>query len=290
MARRKKRSADFFAREVREARRFYLDLGPVASGPLAVAAGGWEACAPSYVVERSEFPYFSVEFVVSGRGEVSLNGRMFPLVGGSVFAYGPGVVHRISSDGKDPLKKYFVDIRGHDAEKLMANSGVAAGACLGVRSTTRLAAQWEELLGFGTHPHALAKRGAVLSLELIMIVIAQEQIELSGTGGARATIDRCQAFMQENFLTVRSVEGVARACHLDVAYMCRLYRRFLDETPYRVLQRLQMAWAAEQLLNTGALVREVADRLELDPFQFSRTFKRVYGVSPTRFIELRSRS
>ncbi|RME68178.1 MAG: AraC family transcriptional regulator [Verrucomicrobia bacterium] len=186
------------------------------------------------------------------------------------------------------MSKYFVDFRGHDALEMLRRIGLQPGSCVGVRSASRLATIWEELLSFGTHPHMLARRGAVLSLELIMIVIAQERVELGGTGGARATIDRCQAFMQENFLNVRTVEGVAEACRLDVAYMCRLYRRFLGETPYRVLQRLQMAWAAEQLLQPGRLVREVADQLELDPFQFSRTFKRVYGVSPTEFIRLRS--
>ncbi|MGY8719324.1 MAG: helix-turn-helix transcriptional regulator [Verrucomicrobiia bacterium] len=34
-------------------------------------------------------------------------------------------------------------------------------------------------------------------------------------------------------------------------------------------------------------MREVADELGIDPFQFSRSFKRVHGVSPAAFIKIR---
>lgn len=125
-------------------------------------------------------------------------------------------------------------------------------------------------------------------LELIMIAISEERVEAGGIGRARATFERCQVRMREGFLGIRSVEELAQSCRLDVAYLCRLYRRFLGETPYRVLNRLQMGWAAEQLLVPGKLVREIAGKLSLDPFQFSRTFKRVFGVSPTDFQKLRA--
>lgn len=288
MERLRTKPQDFFSKEVRRARRFYLDLGPIGKGPLSVAAGGWEDCRADYLIERETFPYYSIEFVASGRGELVLNGREYPLVRGSVFSYGPGVAHRFAADVTEPMKKYFVDFRGRSVQALLAESGLEPGTCFGVRSASRLAIFWEELLNFGAHPHVRAKRGAVLSLELIMIAIAQERIEAGGIGRARATFDRCQTQMRESFLTIRSIEELAESCRLDVAYLCRLYRRFLGETPYRVLNRLQMGWAAEQLLLPGKLVREVASDLGLDPFQFSRTFKRVLGASPTDFVKLRA--
>jgi AraC-like DNA-binding protein len=279
---------DFFSKEVRSARRFYLDLGQVDQGPLSVAAGGWEACSPSYVIERDGFPYYSIEFVVSGRGELILEELTYPLVRGSVFTYGPGISHRFTSDVGDPMTKYFVDLRGASALRLLTKSGLVPGTCLGVRSAARLAILWEELLGFGTHPHVLARKGAVLSLELIAVAIAQESIRSGGVGRAQATFDRSQSVLHERYLTIRSVEELAELCHLDVAYLCRLYQRFLGQTPYSILQRLKMGWAAEQLLVPGKLVREVASDLGLDPFQFSRTFKRVHGASPIEFVRLRT--
>ena len=55
-------------------------------------------------------------------------------------------------------------------------------------------------------------------------------------------------------------------------------------SPYRYLTRRKMLHAAALLDSGVLLVREVADRLGLDAFQFSRVFKRVHGISPSDFV------
>jgi hypothetical protein len=102
----------FFSPQVLEARRFYLDLAPASSKPLAVVCGGWERCAPDYAIHRPTFPYYSIEFVVRGKGTLSLAGRDFAVLPGVVFSYGPGIAQKITTDAADPLVKYFVDFTG----------------------------------------------------------------------------------------------------------------------------------------------------------------------------------
>ena len=51
--------------------------------------------------------------------------------------------------------------------------------------------------------------------------------------------------------------------------------------------RLKMNLAAERLQNPELLVKQVAAELEFsDPFHFSRTFKKVFGLSPEEFRRL----
>ncbi len=280
---------DFFSQEITGARRFYLNMGPAERGPLAVAAGGWEACASDYRVSRQDFPYFSIEFVVGGKGEVVLSGRVQALVAGSVFSYGPGMPHTIVSDRKECMKKFFVDFRGKAAFQLMGEAGFGPGTCGAVLGVGRITALFEELVKFGSQAHAGADRGAVLALELMLLAMAQERVESSDAGSARATFNRCQSYMQEHFLQLRTISELAAACHVDAAYLSRLYQRFLGQNPYHCLGRLQMGWVAERLLEPCRLVREVAHQLDMDPFQLSRRFRQVYGVSPRKFIQLRCR-
>ena len=47
-------------------------------------------------------------------------------------------------------------------------------------------------------------------------------------------------------------------CEIDQAYLCRLFRRFDREAPYRYLLRLKMNFAAEQLRDPKMLVKEAA--------------------------------
>ncbi len=68
-------------------------------------------------------------------------------------------------------------------------------------------------------------------------------------------------------------------------HLSRLFRRFAHGTPYHFLMRLKMNRAAESLLDSGLMVKEVAAQLGFSSqFQFSRAFKRVYGVCPDHFI------
>jgi hypothetical protein len=204
---------------------------------MAVAAGGWEACAPDYRVSRPEFPFFSIEYVVAGRGEVTLNGRTHPLAVGSVFSYGPGVAHTIVSDREERLEKYFVDFQGRDSMKAMAGAGLAPGSCGAVLGASRITTVFAELVSLGSSAHAESGRGAALALELLLLAIAQERAGAEAIGAARASFDKCQAQLRGNYLNLQTVNELAEACHLDPAYVCRLYRRFLGQTPYRCLVR-----------------------------------------------------
>jgi AraC-like DNA-binding protein len=280
---------DFFSHEITGASRFYLNLGPIERGRLAVSAGGWEACADDYYVARAGFPYFSIEFVVGGRGEVVLDGQSYPLVAGSVFSYGPGTAHTIVSDRRDCLRKFFVDFRGRAALKLMTTAGFPPGTCGAVGGATRVTSVFEELVKSGLDSHGGGSRGSALALELLLLVVAKERVEVNDAGSARATFDRCHARLCEGALQLRSVSALAASCHVDAAYLCRLYQRFLGQSPYRFLVRMQMGWVAERLLEPGGTLHQVAGRLEMDPFQLSRIFRRVYGISPRRFVQMRSR-
>ncbi|MCX6917046.1 MAG: hypothetical protein NT167_29085 [Verrucomicrobia bacterium] len=60
---------EFFSRQVSGARRFYLDLNPPKSRTVAVVCGGFEHARPDYQIHRETFPFYSIEYVVRGRGQ-----------------------------------------------------------------------------------------------------------------------------------------------------------------------------------------------------------------------------
>ena len=102
---------EFFSKQVRTARRFFRpeELSADTAG-YHVVSGGVEICIPGYEVNRSDFSYWAMELVSSGRGSLVLNGREFNLMPGSVYAYGPGIRHRIAADKGEALEKYFIDM------------------------------------------------------------------------------------------------------------------------------------------------------------------------------------
>jgi AraC-like DNA-binding protein len=148
---------------------------------------------------------------------------------------------------------------------------------------------FEDLLRAGQRTQD-AKRLGALHLEILLLIIAGS----SGPAAVRSqraflTFTRCRQHLEEHFLRIKTAEEAARECHIDAAYLCRLFARFARQSPYGFLQRLQMNHAAALLEGGQHLVREVADVFGMDPFHFSRTFKRVHSVPPSIFIEERLR-
>src|SRR5215471_5577132 len=100
---------EFFSKQVREAKRFYLDLNPPRREALVVVCGGVERTTPEYTIRRPSFPFYSIEYVLQGRGNAKLGRKVNDLRAGKVLSYGPRVGQEISSEATDPLVKYFVD-------------------------------------------------------------------------------------------------------------------------------------------------------------------------------------
>ena len=279
----------FVSQQVTAARRFYQNLRPKSGPALTVVCGGWEECAPDYAIDRKTFQFLSIELVATGHGELTLDGRRHPLVPGTVFTYGPGISQRIRPTPGSRLGKYFVNFAGERSQALLRECKLTPGTCGQLSSASAEARHaFETLVRLGTGHHRLTARMCALQLELLLLALVRStQPGSPSERRSLATFERCRQHIDANFLTLATLEQAAAACHVDAAYLCRLFQRFQSETPFRYLQRLQMQWAAESLHASGRLVREVADDLKINAFQFSRTFKRIHGVSPTAFLSSR---
>lgn len=275
----------FVSRQVTQARRFYFGRieGPTGGG-LQVAGGGWELAAEDYLINRDTFPWLSIEFVAGGRGRLAMEAAGYDLRRGVVFAYGPGVPHRIETSAGAPLSKYFLNFSGREAADLLAAAMLEPGTCKTLGNPDEIEAAFEAMVveGVADRPQAAAVAAYQLRILFLKMTDAEDADEPTDRR-ARQTFNRCVDYMDENFLEIRTVEDVAAACHLSVGHLTRLFTRFGYGAPYRYLTRKKMLHAAA-LLDSGALlVGEVADKLGVDPFQFSRVFKRVHGISPSDF-------
>jgi AraC-like DNA-binding protein len=79
-----------------------------------------------------------------------------------------------------------------------------------------------------------------------------------------------------------TVKDLALHLGLGLSTFAHTYRKLSGETPYRTIVRLKMEVAKRLLLQEGLSVKETAARLGYpSEFQFSRSFKRAEGCSPT---------
>jgi AraC-like DNA-binding protein len=284
-----KRYPDFFSQQVLEANRFYFDAHSRKHNALRVVCGGCEHCRSNYRIDRMDFPFYSIEFVARGKGAVVLKNAEHNLCAGKVFTYGPGIAHVITTEPDDPLVKYFVDFIGPDAPKILRKFGPTLGNVVQVHSPEIILRIFEDLIknGQADSPYSLLLCKAILE-QLILKIAETSIIENSRTSAAFYTYQSSREVIQKNFMTFKSLEQIAEECHIDSAYLCRLFKRFDNRSPYQYLMRMKMNLAAQKLQLPNSSVKEIAFELGFsDAFHFSRVFKRIFGISPRTFKNLR---
>ncbi len=280
---------EFFSPQVSQARRFYLNLKPSKKLPLSVVSGGLEYCLPDYRIQRPTFPFFSIEYVVRGAGSLRLNNRDHKLQPGTVFSYGSGIAQTISADPKDPLVKYFVNFSGKQSKGILRSCQLALGGVSQMALPHELQNLFDELIQCGQRGRPGANELCAKLLECLALRIGESRIpHESAETLSLLSYQHCRKHIEENFQRLKTLDQIAGECHLDAAYLCRLFQRYDHQSPYRFLMRLKMNLAAEWLEQPGALVKQVAERAGFrDQFHFSRAFKNVLGVSPNTFRHLR---
>lgn len=282
----------FVSRQVSEARRFFLNLTPNRRSSLEIVCGGVERMRPDYVVQRSDFPYFALELVAEGTGSLQIHEQQYRLSAGSVFAYGPGAAHTIRNTGRAGMRKFYLDFVGTEGAQLLQSAGLLTS---NQQYTSRQVGRLHELTEVFELMFREAEGGGPMAESLCvaltqLLFLKLRQLRLPADvrlPRAFATYERVRSRIDRDFLELQSAQDVADACQMTAVHLSRLFRRFGDCGAYQYLMRRKMNFAAGLLMNEGLMVKEVAARLNFaDPFQFSRSFKRIYGVSPRELLLL----
>ena len=92
-------------------------------------------------------------------------------------------------------------------------------------------------------------------------------------------------FIERNFQNVHlSVQQVADYVKLDRTYLYRLFKQQMGMSIVEYINRRRVSRAEVMLIDMQISVKDVAFSVGFsDPMYFSRVFKRLNGITPTKF-------
>lgn len=244
---------------------------------------GYEECAPDYRIERAEFPFWIMEFILGGMGNFRETGAAQSLSHGSVFCYGPGMRFEFWNEPERPFKKYFLVAGGTTCPVGWLEAGLALGKVCQVRSVAPIITIFDQILKEGDlrdgQTHAVTQ-----SLHTLLVALIQRH---QGEGdkaatGSRKAYELTMAVLQEDYRKLNSLSDLAERTGYSAEYLCRIFKKYHGDTPYRVLTQRKMtaAWLLlrDGRLQVGSIAREFGYE---DPLHFSRVFRRVMGCAPS---------
>jgi len=272
------------SQQVSGSRYFFHDLAPAGKRPWVLVMGGLEHCNPDYLIDRPGYLYHLIELIIEGRGQATLAGQTHELRAGSVFAIAPNEACRMACDPRAPMTKFFFAFAGRGIGARLRQAGLKPGQVRQLTLQTEARATAEDLVREGRRNTPLAPAICATLAELLFLRLEEANAPAAAQRSrAHENFQRCKALLDAQAEGNATLEQVAAQAGLDVSSVCRLFRRFQGGSPYQYLLRRKMTLAAELLMERNCAVKEAAQRVGFaDPFHFTRCFKSVHGVPPSR--------
>jgi len=274
-----------FSGQVTEARRFVLRTAPDGTADRGVVVGGgYEVVDRGYFVGHRTMPFIGLELVAAGKGDGNLAGRPIDLVPGVFVFYDERTPHTFATSREKPLHKYFLDLDPRPARRRFRRLGLPTAGWWRLRQWNDLTRLFDEIIYHGTSASPVRQATCDALLQALLLQIGQAIQATPDTTPAFASYQAVCHAIDTAALRLQSLDELANEVRLDPAYICRLFKRYDHQSPYRRLLHRRMSLAAAELYRGDEPVRKVAERLGYrDPFNFSRAFKSVMGVSPSQF-------
>ncbi len=241
------------------AKRNFKDLNPCELG--------WEQCKPNHSFGPTIRAHYLIHYVISGKGVFYLGDKPYPVEAGEVFIITPGVIHSYTADADDPWFYVWIGFTGEAASPLLTLSQPVcrypSNTFLDVKQAAKLSATREEFI-----------TGKIFEMMSVLCEHARHETPYE---------QQVANFIDTNYMKPITVEAIAAMFNLNRRYLSRLFRERMGVTVSEYLIRTRLQHGAA-LLALQYSVHATATMVGYhDPFNFSKMFKKQYGISPIEY-------
>lgn len=260
------------------------------NGEITVLFSGVSQTKPDHRVGPQVLDYVLVHVVEEGTGYFRCRDTEYELKPGDSFFILPGILHSYRSDADDPWKYRWIAFRGPAADGWVRRAGVTPE-----RPVIRQESE-APLKPLACAEQAFRRGGAAADMEAegwLRLAFASwieangSPAEGAGSGGKSGhkarEAERAARWLQAQLASPITIERMAQELGYHRTHLSKLFRQQFGMPPVRYLQKLRLE-RSRALLAEPLTVEEVAAAVGYaDSLYFSKSFKRMFGVTPTEF-------
>ncbi len=247
---------------------------------LRVAQAGEYHCKPGYATGNFEHSgRIQLFYHLEGQAALRVGRAASPVAGGDLLIFPPD--HQFVYQADEAIKHHWVGVEGVWPPLFVQQGLHHVSLAYDSEIEAKFVAIREVLI--------LRKPGHALQAIGLLYELMARVAELSGTAASSQstypdTVQNAITHLRENYAEKYEAAAAAAAAGVSQSHLRALFEKWLGESPRHFHTRYRIEQAA-RLLNEQQLgVTEVAYHLGFaDTRHFSRTFKRVLGLSPGKY-------
>ena len=224
--------------------------------------------------------FYEIEIVMSGDGTYTVDGIDYPIKKGMLFFMSPFNFHSVKTTGCDIYNIMFM---GEICDKnfLYNASFLKSGA--GIMLDEKDLAAIEN---FADEMVCAEKRGNIeYTTQLLNTVLAKIcTLSKSDANTELTKLQKGVFFIHQNFRSGITLSDVAKTLNVTSSYMSKIFSDSLGITFKQYLNKIRYNYAMRLLMHSDMSVTEICYESGFNDYSnFSRNFKKKFGVSPGQF-------
>jgi AraC-like DNA-binding protein len=247
---------------------------------------GIEDCTGGHSWGPAVRDHYIIHYVLGGKGIFQVNGSTYSLSKYDGFLICPDTVVYYSADAEEPWSYAWVGFHGLKAGAYLRQAGLDQQ-----NSVFRYDKDdfLKNCLMSMIETKQLSKGGEIRLLGLLYEFISQlvETVEDRHTETSNRKeeyVRKAMEFIRMNYSRKTSISEIAHNVGLDRSYLYSLFKEFLNVSPQEFLIDFRIEKACELMLGINLSIGDISRSVGYDdPLMFSKTFKKVKGVSPKEF-------
>ena len=258
------------------------DLYPLAFGHYFRASG--------HRAQRSQHKDHLLILCLQGQGHVQYKNHQQKVSAGQALLLPKGLAHSYQADTHDPWSLYWVHLDGHLAEQyinVLAPS--QSGLVFDISNKILVLTEFEQLLEcrHSTYQFNNFILASNILRKLLGYLITHEQ-QNNWHDHSFINMQIIDGFLEKHLAQQVSLEEMAQASGLSKFHFAKKFQKQTGISPVRYFLELKIKHACELIDRTQLPIKQISSQLGYDdPYYFSRLFKKIMGLSPKQYRQIK---
>lgn len=250
----------------------------------------------SHITNIHIHDFVSMVYVLSGSCSYSIGGGTYHVKKGDVLVFDPDVPHGKTVRPGEEIMELHIGFGNIFVEGLPKNHLVAEGSspvfnlqeyeqsflscCSDICTVQENNAPGCELM---IKVHAM--RFIVLFLQATRTQTRSSNRSLTGFDSSEKAVivNTLMKYLNENYMRQISLETISKSIYLSPAYISKVFKEEIGESPINYLIKIRLSKARELLMEGGRSIKSVARAVGYeDAYYFSKLYKKYNNVSPSK--------
>ena len=250
---------------------------------------GSQVCSPGHSYGPKIRDEFLIHIVISGKGIYKVGKNSYEIGPNTAFLIYPGITTYYEASKEDPWTYVWVGFSGIKAESSLTHAHFSKD------SLTKHIQNVEPFINFVngmlnssqlTYANDLAREGYLYQFVSTLIQDQQNQQNSDEIHdySYQVYVEHTLEYIEHNYFRHIKVQSIADYIGINRSYLTNCFKNVLHISPQEYILNYRMNQASIFLKSTSWSISEIANKVGYqDAFNFSKSFKKLYGISPTSY-------